>query len=106
MTDDYTYDELKDLDHDTLVQYAYALQVNDRFREGLFAVLPECPVHGSQCIPYAIEWIEAAKPLMADFRPSGPIIGRAEAVEMLRESLSAEKYAEIAAAVDALADLD
>jgi len=30
-------------------------------REKVLNAIPECPVHGSACVPHAIEWIEFAK---------------------------------------------
>ncbi len=29
-------------------------------RDRLLAAIPPCPIHGSQCVPYALEWIKAA----------------------------------------------
>jgi len=40
------------------------LEVTDRLleeREKVLNAIPECPVHGSGCVPHALEWIELAK---------------------------------------------
>ena len=34
-------------------------------RNRVLAAIPGCPDHGDQCIPHALEWIEAAKAAMA-----------------------------------------
>ncbi len=40
------------------------LDLTDRLlenREQVLRAIPECPIHGSGCVPYALEWIERAK---------------------------------------------
>ena len=32
-------------------------------REEVLKAIPACPVHGSECVPHAIEWIEQVKTL-------------------------------------------
>lgn len=42
------------------------LDITDKLlaaRERVLDAIPPCPVHGSQCIPHALEWIEAHKGL-------------------------------------------
>jgi hypothetical protein len=39
------------------------LDITDRLlenREQVFRAIPECPIHGSGCVPHALEWIERA----------------------------------------------
>ena len=43
------------------------LEVTDRIlaeRERVLSAIPECHVHGSGCVPHAIEWIELAKSML------------------------------------------
>ena len=35
-------------------------------RNRLLDAIPPCPIHGSQCIPHALDWIEQAKKLRCD----------------------------------------
>ena len=40
------------------------LEVTDMIlaeREKVLNAIPECPVHGSGCVPHALEWIDLAK---------------------------------------------
>lgn len=30
-------------------------------RDRLLKTIPECPVHGNQCIPHALEWVNRVK---------------------------------------------
>ena len=50
-----------------LKQLREELEVTDRIlaeREKVLNAIPECPVHGSGCVPHAIEWIELAKSML------------------------------------------
>jgi hypothetical protein len=52
---------------DELKQLREELEVTDRIlaeREKVLNAIPECPVHGSGCVPHAIEWIELAKSML------------------------------------------
>lgn len=35
-------------------------------RNSVLEAIPECPVHGNQCVPHALEWIENAKKFVGD----------------------------------------
>jgi hypothetical protein len=65
---------LDTLPYPTRSQYRAALEriaslerevaVDDKLlaeRERVLAEIPECPVHGSGCVPHAVEWIIMAK---------------------------------------------
>ncbi len=56
------------LDHLAAISRVGALEaeltVTDKLlaeRNKVMEAIPECPEHGSQCVPYALEWIERAK---------------------------------------------
>jgi hypothetical protein len=34
-------------------------------RNRLLQAIPACPAHGSECVPHAIEWVQAAKEALA-----------------------------------------
>lgn len=59
--------------HEELVRMSEELKTADYLLENRTAVLraiPECPEHGPQCVPHAIEWVEEAKAKLA-FMESG-----------------------------------
>lgn len=50
------------------------LAVSDKLlqhREQLLNAIPDCPVHGSGCVPHALEWIEAMKAQAQESKESG-----------------------------------
>lgn len=42
-------------------EYIQVLKVLLVERDRLLDAIPECPVHGNQCVPHALEWVEAQK---------------------------------------------
>lgn len=48
------------LSEEAVREYAACLEYLDEGREELLEALPDCPAHGSGCIPYAVAWIEKA----------------------------------------------
>lgn len=46
-----------------LAEVREELEITDKLladRDRLLAVIPACPQHGAQCVPHAIQWVQAA----------------------------------------------
>ena len=69
LTDCFKSTEYDDLSRSELIQLAQTMEYLDsRYRE-VIDLIPPCPVHGEQCLPWAKSWIESK--LIGD-RPSSP----------------------------------
>lgn len=48
----------------TVAQIEEELAVTDKLlreRDRVMEAIPPCPIHGNQCVPYALAWIEEQK---------------------------------------------
>ena len=72
------------------------LDVTDKLlaeRNRVVDVIPECPVHGPQCVPHAVEWVEKAQAELKRLRRleaavalvDGPETPRHDAVNFWRD---------------------
>ncbi len=56
-------------------------------RESVLRAIPECPVHGADCVPHALEWVEKAKAALAA-QEQAELVHRYDVMEALRRALN------------------
>ena len=64
----YLHEEM-DRDHKRIRELSREIEVDDKLlasRTELLEAIPECPTHGSQCIPNALDWVNGVKLLKLD----------------------------------------
>ena len=52
-----------------LIEKAEELRITDELlanRNRVMEAIPECELHGHQCVPHALDWIELAKRIIAE----------------------------------------
>jgi len=55
-------------EHSCVARLKEELDITDKLladRDRVLRAIPECPVHGSGCVPWALEWIGRAKTVVA-----------------------------------------